>query len=245
LKGSPEATLNIAADQVPPDESYSLMLTVGVQFGSPMEDDVIAPVKRAGAAKILGIAGIDWAAMDAFVLPAVEATHEEPDTPGESAPEKESAGDSKEAFVANGYCVNYVSAPANAITRVYTYAMAVPASQAMESSDTDDVGCETAESSSLHGHDCIGDERQEKNNYYKMSYEAHPEFFGSGTFEFVESGKNSADTYTKCNGSRHGQQHLITAKPEEFPEGCCQNCSEQDKPTEYKELKRFVCHVHC
>jgi hypothetical protein len=158
LKGSPEATLNITADQVPPDESYSLMLTVGVQFGSPMEEDVVAPVKRAGAAKILGIAGINRAAMDAFLLPAEEATHEEPDTPGElaqTAPENESAGDSKEGFGANSYCVNYVSAPANAITRVYAYAMAVPASLAMESSDTGDAGCETTESFSLQSPRCI------------------------------------------------------------------------------------------
>jgi hypothetical protein len=58
LKGSPATSLEIAlTDQVPADESYSLMLTVGVRYGSPMEDDVVEEVKRAGAAKVVAIAG--------------------------------------------------------------------------------------------------------------------------------------------------------------------------------------------
>jgi hypothetical protein len=58
LKGSPATTLEInLTDQVPANESYSLMLSVGVRYGAPMEDDVVQKVKRAGAAKVLGIAG--------------------------------------------------------------------------------------------------------------------------------------------------------------------------------------------
>jgi hypothetical protein len=58
LKGSPATSLEISlTDQVPADESYSLMLTVGVRYGSPMEDDVVEEVKRAGAAKVIAIAG--------------------------------------------------------------------------------------------------------------------------------------------------------------------------------------------
>jgi hypothetical protein len=58
LKGSPATSLEIAlTDQVPADESYSLMLTVGVRYGSPMEDDIVKDVKRAGVAKVIAVAG--------------------------------------------------------------------------------------------------------------------------------------------------------------------------------------------
>jgi hypothetical protein len=58
LKGSPATSLEITlTDQVPADESYSLMLTVGVRYGSPMEDDVVKDVKRAGVAKVVAVAG--------------------------------------------------------------------------------------------------------------------------------------------------------------------------------------------
>jgi hypothetical protein len=58
LKGSPATSLEIAlTNQVPGDEGYSLMLTVGVRYGSPMEEDVVVEVKRAGAAKVVAIAG--------------------------------------------------------------------------------------------------------------------------------------------------------------------------------------------
>jgi hypothetical protein len=58
LKGSPATSLELTlTDQVPADESYSLMLTVGVRYGSPMEDDVVKDVKRAGVAKVIAVAG--------------------------------------------------------------------------------------------------------------------------------------------------------------------------------------------
>lgn len=58
LKGSPATALEIALkDQAPADEGYSLMLTVGVRYGSPMEDNEVQEVKRAGTAKVVGIAG--------------------------------------------------------------------------------------------------------------------------------------------------------------------------------------------
>lgn len=60
LKGSPATSLEIKlSDQVPADEGYSLMLTVGVRYGSPMEDDVVTEVKRAGVGKVIAVAGRD------------------------------------------------------------------------------------------------------------------------------------------------------------------------------------------
>lgn len=58
LKGSPATSLEIKlTDQLPADEGYSLMLTVGVRYGSPMEDDVVKQVKRVGVGKIVAVAG--------------------------------------------------------------------------------------------------------------------------------------------------------------------------------------------
>jgi hypothetical protein len=60
LKGSPATSLEIKlTDQVPADEGYSLMLTVGIRYGSPMEDDVVQQVKRAGVGKVIAVAGQD------------------------------------------------------------------------------------------------------------------------------------------------------------------------------------------
>jgi hypothetical protein len=145
LKGSPESTLNIAADQLPPDESYSLMLTVGVQFGSPMEDDVVAQVKRAGAAKILGIAGIEGGT-DGKSLPAQGGmTQEKTPMSSEDAhatPEMKPVADGGLSMSSN-YRVDYIPASTNTATRVYTYTVADPAQQVVVSTQTTKDVCES------------------------------------------------------------------------------------------------------
>ncbi|MBT1690423.1 hypothetical protein, partial [Dawidia soli] len=55
LKGSPATTLELALDQLPPEAGYSLMLGIGICFGDPLDDGEVKQIKRAGAAKILGI----------------------------------------------------------------------------------------------------------------------------------------------------------------------------------------------
>ncbi|MBT1690355.1 hypothetical protein [Dawidia soli] len=79
LKGSPATSLEInLTDQVPADEGYSLMLTVGVRYGSPMEDDVVTEVKRAGVGKVIAVAGQP----DGVETPGSEkVTREEPVRP--------------------------------------------------------------------------------------------------------------------------------------------------------------------
>jgi hypothetical protein len=67
FKGSPATSLDIQlTDQVPADEGYSLMLTVGIRYGAPMEDDVVTAVARAGVGKIIAVAGRDDG--DGFVV---------------------------------------------------------------------------------------------------------------------------------------------------------------------------------
>ena len=55
LKGSPATTLELSLDQLPPEAGYSLMLGIGVCFGDSMDGGEVKQIKRAGAAKILGI----------------------------------------------------------------------------------------------------------------------------------------------------------------------------------------------
>jgi hypothetical protein len=75
LKGSPATSLDIKlTDQIPADEGYSLMLTVGVRYGSPMEDDVVTEVKRAGVGKVIAVGGLTSG-----------ATPEDKKTPDDSA----------------------------------------------------------------------------------------------------------------------------------------------------------------
>jgi hypothetical protein len=55
LKGAPATTLELSLDQLPPEGGYSLMLGIGVCFGDSMDGGEVKQIKRAGAAKILGI----------------------------------------------------------------------------------------------------------------------------------------------------------------------------------------------
>lgn len=57
LEGSPDTTLEVALNNVPADESYSLMLSIGICFGSLYPGGLIEQVKRVGAAKVLALKG--------------------------------------------------------------------------------------------------------------------------------------------------------------------------------------------
>ena len=141
--GSPESTLNITADPLPPDESYSLMLTVGVQFGSPMEDDVVAQVKRAGAAKILGIAGIEGGTDGKPLGAPGSVIQEKTSVPSEAAhttPKVKPVADSGSSM-SNNYRVDYIPASTSTATRVYTYIVADPAQQVVVSTQTTEEVC--------------------------------------------------------------------------------------------------------
>jgi 2-methylisocitrate lyase-like PEP mutase family enzyme len=57
LEGMPAETLNIAVDALPPDDRWTLMLSVGVEYGALRENGKVQEVKRCGAAKILALHG--------------------------------------------------------------------------------------------------------------------------------------------------------------------------------------------
>ena len=87
LKGSPATSLEIKlTDQVPADESYSLMLTVGVRYGSPMEGDIVKDVKRAGVAKVIAVAGHSENEGLGDKQPAMVSTVEKVRSDGEKEP---------------------------------------------------------------------------------------------------------------------------------------------------------------
>lgn len=55
LKGSPATVLEIKLPATPPDQSFSLVLSIGIGFGEMRGGNTAEQVKHAGAAKILGM----------------------------------------------------------------------------------------------------------------------------------------------------------------------------------------------
>jgi hypothetical protein len=56
LKGSPALSLAITLPKPPPDQSFSLVLAVGVRYGTMRDASVVWPVNYVGAARILAMA---------------------------------------------------------------------------------------------------------------------------------------------------------------------------------------------
>jgi hypothetical protein len=54
--GSAPVTLQLSLPYLPPNEAYSLVLSVGVEFGRVLSAGRIEPVKGAGSGKILALA---------------------------------------------------------------------------------------------------------------------------------------------------------------------------------------------
>ena len=57
---SSSATVNVVAGDPFKDDSYSLMLSIGIQFGALHNGGLMDQVKRAGAAKILAVRGVGY-----------------------------------------------------------------------------------------------------------------------------------------------------------------------------------------
>jgi 2-methylisocitrate lyase-like PEP mutase family enzyme len=78
LEGMPATTLTIATDALPPDDQWTLMLSVGVEYGAFRENGKIKEVARYGAAKILALRGRDGSADDDL---GDEETHDSDEAP--------------------------------------------------------------------------------------------------------------------------------------------------------------------
>jgi len=54
--GSPATTLSVNLDAIPPDKAHSVMLTIGIRFGTMINPDTVQQVRYAGSAKVLAMA---------------------------------------------------------------------------------------------------------------------------------------------------------------------------------------------
>jgi AraC-like DNA-binding protein len=59
LEGMPHTTLELAMDALPPDDAWTLMLSIGIEYGSFRQNRKIEQVSRFGAAKIMALQGKD------------------------------------------------------------------------------------------------------------------------------------------------------------------------------------------
>jgi hypothetical protein len=59
LEGMKSTTLELAMDALPPDDRWTLMLSIGIEYGSFRENGKIKEVPRFGAAKIMALHGKD------------------------------------------------------------------------------------------------------------------------------------------------------------------------------------------
>ncbi|MBT1709451.1 hypothetical protein KK062_14505 [Fulvivirgaceae bacterium PWU5] len=64
LKGMGSTALELAMETLPPEDGWTLMLAIGIQYGAFRENGKIEEVKRFGAAKILALRGKDEASGD-------------------------------------------------------------------------------------------------------------------------------------------------------------------------------------
>lgn len=56
MQGSPVLSLEMTVPTPPPDQSFSLVLAIGIRFGTMVNANTVQQVKHTGAAKILGTA---------------------------------------------------------------------------------------------------------------------------------------------------------------------------------------------
>ena len=53
MKGSPALSMELRSEHIPPGNDYSLMLSIGIRFGTMDTADSVQQIKHAGAAKVL------------------------------------------------------------------------------------------------------------------------------------------------------------------------------------------------
>lgn len=143
LEGMPATTLELGVKETPPDNGWSLMLSIGIQYGSLSEGGEIKEVKRFGAAKIVALRGrgnttdgletIDEEQRsepaEAPAPEVLETKTQVNESPTVAMPDNEvSVATVKSETQIQTFCYDYVSASASAAqpaAAVYTYTYAV------------------------------------------------------------------------------------------------------------------------
>jgi hypothetical protein len=134
LEGMQRTTLALAMDELPPDDSWTLMLSIGIEYGAFRRNGKIEEVPRFGAAKIMALEGKDGISDDSdddnrngeneeySVEPETEAVTIPDNLPAVESQPKPTAVDSPELRYV--YTMK-VAASEKQETRVYGYTVPV------------------------------------------------------------------------------------------------------------------------
>jgi hypothetical protein len=130
LEGMEGTVLELAMDVLPPDNRWTLMLSIGIEYGAFREGGKIGEVKRFGAAKILALRGKEDAADGGVGDDGVEEeeVHVVDEAVTENAPVVEVERESERYRVPDVqyvYTMKETKTDARAV-KVYTYAMPAP-----------------------------------------------------------------------------------------------------------------------
>lgn len=127
LEGMPATTLELGVKETPPDDGWSLMLSIGIQYGSLSEGGEIKEVKRFGAAKIVALRGRGNTTDDLETIDE-EQRSEPVEAPASDELETEAQVNELPTVAIQSLCYHYVSASAAAAqpaAAVYTYTCTV------------------------------------------------------------------------------------------------------------------------
>ncbi|MCD9016009.1 hypothetical protein [Parachryseolinea silvisoli] len=129
LEGMPATTLALEVNETPPDNGWSLMLSIGIQYGALHEGGEIKEVKRFGAAKIVALRGRDNGSSDASSIGEEKLTSGLVETPADVESEAAPHDNTPTASIAvstQTFSYHYVSTSApttepEAATYTYSY----------------------------------------------------------------------------------------------------------------------------
>jgi len=128
LKGMGSTTLDLAMETLPPEDGWTLMLAIGIQYGAFRESGKIEKVKRFGAAKILALRGKDEASEDAVDDGGIEEDEvpfvDEAMTQDVSSVDRDSGG-YREPEVRYVYTMKETKVEAREVKTTYSYVVQV------------------------------------------------------------------------------------------------------------------------
>jgi hypothetical protein len=162
LEGMDATTLSLAIDDTPPEEGWTLILSIGIEYGMLGTGGSIKEVKRFGTAKILALRGNDLPAGEGTpgderdvtqkAIITTEAAPEEVYESGDNVPMPEANALADDDVQSSAMTYVYVATEQHAPVpspkmKTYTYAYTVPVADPME-----DVPPRKAKNVYLPGH---------------------------------------------------------------------------------------------
>jgi hypothetical protein len=130
LEGMAGTTLKLAMEALPPDDSWTLMLSIGIEYGAFRQNGKIEEVRRFGAAKIMSLQGKDGILGDSHDDDRIENNEEhavKTETIREEAPAIESQHEPMAMTSLDVRYVYTVKAAATEKPETHVYGYAIPA----------------------------------------------------------------------------------------------------------------------